>query len=412
MPPPAKWFDIFQASGETTRVAIYDDIGAGEKSANDFINALNAIKTAKIDLHINSNGGEILDGLAVYNAIKDHPADVTTHIDGVAASIASLIAVAGDRVCMAKNAFVMIHSGWAKVAGDPAELRKQAEFLDKLTDSIAAGYAAKCGRPAGDIRKAMDEETWFSASEAKDYGLVDEVKGTCDKSGMASAAMLAVAKYQKPPPALRRFAASAARNVKPQAKGPSMKTIKVKYMAGMASPTVCPHCNEDLGVEVESVPQPGPVEPDAAAMAKAHDEGVKAEREYRGMFNTVVAAAKLDGPAAAEFEKTFYGRAEADLKFLASHAIGQRAKPVGEQASGNAEGEAKKDDAAKAEKAIEDKATERFNSTPDVRRMFGLAMSAGEQDPQYQTALKRYVARERQWARDQAANGTSVNSAK
>jgi hypothetical protein len=158
-----------------------------------------------------------------------------------------------------------------------------------------------------------------------------------------------------------------------------------------------------------------PPEPAEKALAQAREEGMaagrKAEAEYRAMFNTVIATAKLDETAAAAFEKDFYGRAETDLKFLASHAIGQRAKPLGEGGDGNSEGQQLTDE-AKADKALEATATKRFAESLDVRKMFGLRSQDGPDEPAYKAALTRYIARERQWAKDQKANGTSVTATK
>ena len=415
----AKWYEIFQAkAAETVKVMLYDDIGAYGKTAKDFTAELDAITAKHIDLHINSYGGEIVDGLACYNAIKNHKAKVTVHIDGLAASIASLIACAGDTVCIAKNSFVMIHNGWGMAIGDPSEMRKQAEVLDKLCNSIAQTYVDKSGKPLAEVKAAMDAETWFTASEAKEFGLVDEIEdGEEDAEAMAASALLAVAKYQKAPPALRKFAASAARSTTPIAKGKAMDPKTVKFKAGVSNSGKirCPHCNEEINVELETPADEEQEAEDKAKLAKAREEGqaagIQAEREYRGMFNTVVHEAKLDSTAAGEFEKQFYGRSETDLKFLASHAIGQRSKAIGEGNPGNGEGESL-DAQAKADKDAADKATKRFAETPEVRRMFGLNASAGADAPDYQSALKRYVAREVAWDKDQAKNGISVTGAK
>ena len=397
MPAP-KWYDIFTAAAgaECTRVGLYDDIGSGDKTANDFTNALNAVKTPNIDLHVNSNGGEIFDGFACYNAIKAHPGHVTTHIDGVAASVASLIAMAGNKVVMAKNAFMMIHSGWGKFAGDAVELHKQADVLDKLSNSIAQAYADKTGKPVDVIRAAMDAETWFSAEEAKAYGLIDEIEGEGDEKQMASSALLAVAKYQKVPPALRTFAASAARNSL-KTKGAKMEKLvcrEGKWFVG------------DTEVDAtEALASVKPVDGMEQAVAKARDEGMKAERDYRGMFNTVIGTAGLDTAGATEFEKEFYGRSETDLKFLASHAIGKRAKAIGEAAPGNGEDEAVTD---AAEKDLEAAAVKRFASSPDTRLLFGVSPSMKETHPAYVEAVNQYVASEKKWAKDRTSGKDRV----
>jgi hypothetical protein len=354
-----------------------------------------------------------MEGLACYDAIKAHPSEVVTHIVGLAGSIASVVALAGDRVCMAKNAFVMIHSGWAKASGDPAELRKQADVLDKMSNTIAGVYAEKSGKKVEEVRAAMDAETWFDAAEAKAWGLVDEIEGEGDEAQMASSALLAVAKYQRVPPALRTFAASAARHLtqtsNPQQKGQPMavKNLKVKYMAGVSNSgeIPCPHCNQPINVELETPAAEEQEAQNKAAIAKAREDGKSEERAYRNMFNTVLGTAKLDASGAVEFEKQFYGRPETDLKFLASHAIGQRAKPLGEGSPGNGEGESVTD-AAKADQKTVAEATERFASTPTVRRMFGLTAALSADHPLYKASLEKYIAGFRQAAKDQAKNKT------
>lgn len=405
----SRWYEVVkpQAKATTTKVMLYDDIGAFGIRAKDFVSELDAITTPNIDLHINSYGGEIVDGLACYNAIRRHRANVTVHIDGLAASVASVVACAGDTVRVAKNAFLMMHNGWGMAIGDPAEMRKSADILDKLCNSIAEVYSAKTLKSVDECRQAMDEETWFSATEAKAWGLVDQIEDEGEENDMAASVLLAVAKYQKAPPALRKFAAKleAKRNEELR-KEPVMEKVVLrdgKWFVGDAE--------VDASAVLASVTPPPPaVEPEklvAQARAEGEKAGRKAEAEYRAMFTTVVAAAKLDPTAAVEFEKTFYGRAEADLKFLASHAIGQRAKPLGEGAPGNGEGE-QAPDAEKADQTLVKTATERFSANLELRKMFGLGSYAQADDPAYQAALKRYMARERQWAKDQQANGSGV----
>lgn len=405
-----KWYDIIKPKGKakTAKVVLYDDIGSFGKSAKDFIAEFDAIDCPHIDLHINSYGGEIIDGLACYNTIKNHAATVAVHIDGLAASIASVIALAGDTVSIAKNAFIMIHNGWGMVIGDPSEMRKQAEMLDKLCNTIAETYAEKTGKSVEDCRKAMNDETWFNAKEAKAWGLVDEIEGETAEQNMAASVMLAVSKYRKAPAALRKFAARLEKSQEENSRRKESAMDKIVLREGK---WFLGENEVDVSEVLASVKPKELVVPDEMALAQAHEEGMKegrkAEAEYRAMFNTVVVASKLDATSAAEFEKNFYGRAEADLKFLASHAIGQRATPIGEQAPGNGEGQQENDETKKDNELVAS-ATKRFAESLDVRRMFGLNSQAGSDDPAYQAALKRYVARERQWVKDQKTNGTSV----
>lgn len=190
--------------------------------------------------------------------------------------------------------------------------------------------------------------------------------------------------------------------------------MAVKFKAGTSNKAVipCPHCAKEIDVELETPPDAE--EAQAKLLAKARDEGVKQEREYRAMFNTVVATAKLDAAAATDFEKQFYGRSETDLKFLASHAIGQRTQAVGEGGVGNGEGEkaadAAKNAADKADQALKDQCTKRWASDRSLRQMHGCATS-NPADPVYQARLARFIAAEIKCQADQAkASGKKGDS--
>ena len=406
------WFEIVppKAGAKTTKVMLYDGIGDFGVSANDFAAAFDAIKTPQIELHVNSYGGEIVAGFACYNAIKKHSERVTAHIDGIAASIASVIAVAAGKVRIAKNAFVMIHNGSATIRGDSGEMRKAADVLEKLCVPIAQAYADKSGKPVEKFKAAMDAETWMNAKEAIEWGLADEIEGKGDETKMAAAAMRAVAEYQKAPPALRQFAARLASR---DSEVPQRKEAKMDKLVSREGKWFLGEVEVDVADCLASVKPVAKVDEAETqkAVAKARDEGVKAERDYRALFSGIVASAKLDAPAAVEFEKQFYGRAEADLKFLASHAIGQRAQAVGESAPGNGEGQGLSAE-AKLEKDTADAAAKRFAAEASVRLLFGVNQSQGAETEAYKAALNRYVAREQAWAKDQAKHGTTVASAR
>lgn len=173
------WYEIKNAADDVAEVYIYDQIGEdwfGEGvTAKKFVEELNALKVARIDLHLNSPGGSVFDGVAIHNALLRHQATVTTYIDGLAASIASIIALAGERVVMADNALFMIHNPWGVAYGDSEELRKYADTLDKIRDTLVNTYAAKTGMGRDEIVAALNAETWYTAQEAQAAGFVDEV---------------------------------------------------------------------------------------------------------------------------------------------------------------------------------------------------------------------------------------------
>lgn len=171
-----KWYNITPvAEGSTeAEVSIYDAIGGYEINAKEFVNELKEIKAETLHLRINSPGGSVIDGNAIYNALQRHPAKVITHIDGIAASMASVIAMAGDEVHMADNALIMIHNPWTVSMGDADELRADADLLDKMSASILNAYSRSQYEPE-ELKERMDAETWFTAQEAFDAGFVDHI---------------------------------------------------------------------------------------------------------------------------------------------------------------------------------------------------------------------------------------------
>ncbi|MCZ3844160.1 head maturation protease, ClpP-related [Lactobacillus mulieris] len=147
-------------------------------SASDFRDALKDIGNVKtINLHINSPGGNVFDGISIYNMLKQNKAHVNVYIDGVAASIASVIAMAGDTIFIPNNAMLMIHNPWTYAQGNAKELRKIADDLDKMTESSKTIYLEQAGDKLTEekLTQLMDEETWINASEALEYGFVDEI---------------------------------------------------------------------------------------------------------------------------------------------------------------------------------------------------------------------------------------------
>jgi len=179
-----KWYEI-RAKQETSEIWLYDEIGLWGIGAKEFIAELNAVKSPKIDMHINSPGGEVFDGAAIYNAIKRHPASVTTYIDGIAASIASVIALAGDRVNMASNAIYMMHNPSGLVLGTSEDMRKMADVLDKIRDTMVGAYVSKSGKTEEEIIGILNLETWMDAEEAKAAGFVDEIGDEMDLAACA-----------------------------------------------------------------------------------------------------------------------------------------------------------------------------------------------------------------------------------
>jgi ATP-dependent Clp protease, protease subunit len=183
------WYKIVNKS-DKAEIWIYEEIGedfwtGGGVTAKNFQKELSAITAKQIDLHINSPGGAVFDGVAIYNLIKQHPANVTTYIDGIAASIASVIALAGDKVVMAANALYMMHNPSGMVMGTAADMRSLADVLDKIRGTMTGVYAAKSGRADDEISALLDAETWMTADEAREFGFVDEIADEMDLAACA-----------------------------------------------------------------------------------------------------------------------------------------------------------------------------------------------------------------------------------
>lgn len=192
------WYKIKNEDklGRFAEIYIYDEIGFFGVTASDFVDELNAIDTQEIRLHINSPGGEVFDGIAIYEALRNHKATVTSQIDALAASAASYIALAGDTVTIAKPGTMMVHNAHGICIGNSDDMRKLADRMDKLNDIIADIYAEKTGDDREFWRNMMTEETWFNAEEALGVGLVDEIKDSKNKSDTENKWDLSVFNYQ------------------------------------------------------------------------------------------------------------------------------------------------------------------------------------------------------------------------
>ena len=171
------YYKMNALDADTTEVLVYDAIDWLGVNAEDFVAELNAIDTPNINLRINSPGGDVFDGVAIAHALRQHPANVRTQVDGLAASISSIIALAGDEVTMAKGAFFMIHQPWSIALGNAADMRQTADLLDKIGSSLVATYQDATGLEADTLREWMDAETWLTDQEAVDNGFADRIAG-------------------------------------------------------------------------------------------------------------------------------------------------------------------------------------------------------------------------------------------
>ncbi len=193
--------------GNIADIVLYDEIGAYGVTAKDFNAELAKITADTINLRINSPGGDVFDGIAMYNDLKAHRATVNVTVTGLAASAASVIAMAGDSVEMGLNSFIMIHNTWLMAVGNSNDLREVADILDQIDEAVAKTYTDRTGIPAKDIAAMMDAETWLSGDDAV-------AKGFADKVSQAETAQAAydISRFAKTPAAMKKRIESALRD--------------------------------------------------------------------------------------------------------------------------------------------------------------------------------------------------------
>lgn len=217
------WFTITNAAdAPAAEVSIHDEIGSWGVTAKEFIAELRAIAIQKpINLSLHSPGGEVFDGLAIYHALKSR-GNVNVRIEGLAASMASVIAMAGTRISMPRNAYLMIHNPSGFAMGESSDMRQLADLLDKLKGSLIAAYRDRTKKSDEDLTAMMDAETWLTGEEAVAQGFADEVtdavalSASAFKGSRLTAALThrPAALFDTPPPP------------KPSAHSPSKPMIK------------------------------------------------------------------------------------------------------------------------------------------------------------------------------------------
>lgn len=169
------WYSIQALAEDTVEIFIYDVIGWPYNDVGELVRAMAGIKDKPILARINSPGGDIFDGMALFNAFVNHPGGVTTRIESLAASAASVLAMAGKKVEAYKNTMLMIHNAWVFAIGDQNALREIADLLEKIDGNILDIYTGKTKTGKKDMKQMMDEETWMTAQEAKDKGFIDTI---------------------------------------------------------------------------------------------------------------------------------------------------------------------------------------------------------------------------------------------
>ncbi len=211
-PTSVNGYRVVNRGKDSAEIYLYGVIGAdwmGEGiTAKQFAADLKAMGPVKnIALRINSEGGSVFDGKAMYSLLQEHPAKVTVHIDGLAASAASFIAMAGDEINVAEGGFVMIHNAYMMAVGDAREMRRSADMLDVVNNTNVDTYVARTKSDRKSIQKMMDDETWLTGAEAVKHGFADKMVANMK----IAASVKHPDRFKNIPKALSRAAAALAR---------------------------------------------------------------------------------------------------------------------------------------------------------------------------------------------------------
>ncbi|WP_285259243.1 ClpP-like prohead protease/major capsid protein fusion protein [Halopseudomonas bauzanensis] len=174
--PKESWYSIKALAKGEAEILLYDEIGMWGITAQQFARDLKALgDLSLISLRIHSPGGDVFEGTAIYNLLKNHPARVEAHVDGLAASMASVIAMAADTIYMPENAMMMVHKPWGIQGGDADDMRRYAELLDKVENTLVSAYVTKTGKSEEDIKALLKSETWMTGREAVEAGFADQL---------------------------------------------------------------------------------------------------------------------------------------------------------------------------------------------------------------------------------------------
>lgn len=189
-----QWYRMTNTAPRAATVHLYDDIGAYGITAKDFGAELDALEADELHLHINSRGGGVFEGIAIHNQLRNHPAAVHGVVDGLAASIASVVAMACDTLTMGRGAQLMIHNAMGGAVGFAEDMDEMAALLRRTSAVIAGFYQERAGGSLESWAEAMARETWYSADEAVAAGLADRTS-TADVAASASAWDLSAYRY-------------------------------------------------------------------------------------------------------------------------------------------------------------------------------------------------------------------------
>lgn len=298
------------APGETT-VTLYDEIGAFGLGSKQFLSDIGKLDGQHIHLRINSPGGSVIEGTAIYNALRRHTGGLTVHIDALAASMASVIAMSGAPVYIADNALLMIHNPWTVSMGDSDQLRKEADLLDKLKSTLVNAYVRKTGMDQAQVSEMMDAETWLDATEAVALGFADGIE-----EGVAAAAIAT-------PENLRaRFDTFA--------KGMSQKTEPTDSVVTESEPIapaeVAPEISPETAAEPAVESTPAPAAAPAPETMPQDGEAVNSGGSYPPVAGSTPAPAMADRMTSVDAILAKFNEVSAERDALRSEISAIRAK--------------------------------------------------------------------------------------
>lgn len=338
------WFNLaVEENGETANAYIYDDIGLYGITAKDFIEQVGSLGAKNLNVHINSYGGEIDEGVAIYNFLNRFAGTVTIKIDGMAASIASIIAMAGDKVVMPKSALMFIHNPWTMTVGDADTLQREAANLEKRKASLVAIYSDKTGLSADILSKIMDDETLLNAEEAVEMKFADEIEEVQAESFASNRVLYnrvlcAMAKKMK------HGDQNMAEEITPKDQEPEATEAEItpdsKTDDVESKANACPHCGKDLAEEMpdEEVKDEEMPKEDEPVAEEKEEEQFDARAEFKKFvdaFGTDRAGGYFAAGLSFDDAKAAYvaelAKENAELK--AKLSAGESVKPVASKPS-------------------------------------------------------------------------------
>lgn len=189
-----------ETADDAPHIYVYDIIDAWwGASATGLLTAFAAAGKGDLHLHINSPGGDVFEARAMAAIVVAHPGNVAVHIDGLAASAATYLALSGNTVSMTQGGMLMVHESWTLAYGNKRELRKTADLLDQVDDSIIADYTRRTGKSAEEVRAWVEAETWFIADKALELGFIDSVDPNTKRDASAQASRWNLSAYANAP---------------------------------------------------------------------------------------------------------------------------------------------------------------------------------------------------------------------